>query len=337
MDPMLSFGLRSVPKIFNAVVNALHWHLQQPGIPRICHYLDDYIIITPPIETTCREQIATLHCECDCLGVPIAAHKCEGPITCLTFLGIEIDTVAGQLHLPKDRLQMLLSSWGDCKHCSRKELESFVGLLNHACKVVRSGRSFLRRMINLLHAMHHPPQSDTPIHLNKGFRSDLAWWRAFVQEWNGISFLPPPVHLPQIHLYSDASGSWGCGAVCNGSWFQLPWDDSSHSLSIAEKELIPIILAVTVWGAGWKDHQIVCHCDNQAIVSCLQSQSSRHPSIMHLLRCLVFVEAHHHCHPQPIYIDTKSNHLADNLSQNNHSSFLSKVPGASRVPSPVPH
>ena len=46
---------------------------------------------------------------------------------------------------------------------------------------------------------------------------------------------------------------------------------------------------------------------------------------MYLLRCLVFVEATHRCFIHPVYIDSKANHLADDLSCNNLSSFLSKV------------
>ena len=73
--------------------------------------------------------------------MPIAKHKMEGPATCLTFLGIETDTVAFELRLPEEkfaRLRAQFEAWGDRKSCQRKELESFVGLLNH---------SFLRRMI----------------------------------------------------------------------------------------------------------------------------------------------------------------------------------------------
>ena len=40
IDPMLLFGLRSAPKIFNAVADALHWHLSRQGIPHLLHYLD---------------------------------------------------------------------------------------------------------------------------------------------------------------------------------------------------------------------------------------------------------------------------------------------------------
>ena len=42
---MLPFGLRSVPKIFNAVADALNWYLQQSGISLDFHYLDNFIII----------------------------------------------------------------------------------------------------------------------------------------------------------------------------------------------------------------------------------------------------------------------------------------------------
>ncbi len=48
-----------------------------------------------------------------------------------------------------------------------------IGHLQHACRVVKPGRTFLRRMINLStvarELYHH-------IRLNRGFRSDLAWW-----------------------------------------------------------------------------------------------------------------------------------------------------------------
>ena len=49
VDPMLPFGLRSAPKIFNAVAEALHWHLVQSGITHLYHYLDDYIMVAQPV------------------------------------------------------------------------------------------------------------------------------------------------------------------------------------------------------------------------------------------------------------------------------------------------
>ena len=73
--------------------------------------------------------------------MPIVNHTTEGPATCLVFLEIEMDTVASDLRLPRDklqRLQVLLRQWGNRKVCCGKKLESLVGLLNHVCKVVRA-------------------------------------------------------------------------------------------------------------------------------------------------------------------------------------------------------
>ena len=68
--------------------------------------------------------------------------------------------------------------------------------------------------------------------------------------------------------------------------------------------------------------------DRGAVVACLRLRTSKHAGLKHLLRCLVFIEAHFDCHLCPTYISTKENHLADDLSRNNLSSFLFKVPTA---------
>ena len=69
------------------------------------------------------------------------------------FLGIQIDTLQGTLFLPPkklDHIQSTVSEWEGWKACSSCEHESLVGLLNHACKVVRPGFSFLRRHTELI-------------------------------------------------------------------------------------------------------------------------------------------------------------------------------------------
>ena len=295
--------------------------------------------LAPPASLECGEALATLDRACNWLAIPIAEHKREGPTTCLTFLGIEVDTLAGQLRLPDDkltRLLTLLEEWGDRKVCERRELESLIGVLNHACKVVRCGRSFLRRMLDLLKGLPMRRSQPHPIRLNRSFRSDLAWWRLMAAEWNGVSFLGPPSHLPIQRMASDASGSWGCGAWYGPHWFQVHWDHRSERLPIMVKEFISIVLACAVWGPLWGNSGVRCLCDNQAVVACLRSRTSQDPHCMHLLRTLAFIEARHTFSLQPQYISTKDNHLADDLSRDNLSSFLLKVPGADSQATPLP-
>ena len=164
-------------------------------------------------------------------------------------------------------------------------------------------RTFIRRMLDLLKGVRHHPLRPCPIRLNS---SDLTWWRLFSAEWNEVLFLSLLPHLPKLHMASDASGSWGCGAWHGREWFQLRWDARSAPLSIMLKELFPIVLA---WGPAWGSHSVVVHCDNQAVLACLHSHDKH---IMHMLRTLAFVEA---IQLLPEYINTRDNHLADDLSR----------------------
>ena len=123
---------------------------------------------------------------CDHLGVIIAPEKTEGPASSLTVLGIEIDTMVMELRLPgekTERLRTLLLVWHGRRSGQRRDLESVVGMLQHASKVVRPGRIFLRRMYDVLAQTHHFKQHFT-IRLNKECRADLEWWRTFIVMWN---------------------------------------------------------------------------------------------------------------------------------------------------------
>ena len=100
-------------------------YLHRRGIEHLFHDPDDFIIVGPAGSPQCAQVLAILDDSCAALGVPVAEHKREGPTTCLTFLGIEMDTQAAQLRLPADkRLWLLLEDWSDRKVCSWCELES---------------------------------------------------------------------------------------------------------------------------------------------------------------------------------------------------------------------
>ncbi len=118
MDACLPFGLRSAPKNFNALADALCWCFRLAGIRYINRYLDDYIIVAPPNSEECAEAVRQVEETCARLGVPMAPGKKESSTTALTFLGIAIDMVAGKLKLPDDkqqRLKELLQGWGKKK------------------------------------------------------------------------------------------------------------------------------------------------------------------------------------------------------------------------------
>ena len=115
---------------------------------------------------------------------------------------------------------------GGCRYCHTAPWKRAMRRLAHGLMRSRGVTRGLARDVTWQCVRLHP------IRLNRAFRSDLMWWRTFVEDWNGISFLPPPTHLPQLQMASDA---WGCGAWHGCNWFQLQWDERSADLLIMVK------------------------------------------------------------------------------------------------------
>jgi hypothetical protein len=120
-------------------------------------------------------------------------------------------------------------------------------------------------------------------------RADILWWDCFVQGWNGLSFMAPSSPSDSIQVFSDAAGSYGCGAFLpSGDWLQVQWPTDWDSPSIAVMELIPIVIAAGMWGAAWQGQRVHFHCDNASMVSILNRRYSSETTLANLLRCLVF-------------------------------------------------
>ena len=98
---------------------------------------------------------------------------------------------------------------------------------------------------------------------------------------------------PDHMVWSDASGTWGCGAYWRTRWFQYPWTESGIEWSIAVKEMIPVMWGCFVWGEEWKNGVVQWNCDNIAVVEVINRGSTKDTHLAHLLRCIHFAEAKH--------------------------------------------
>ena len=286
VDRSLPFGLRSAPKIFTASADMVAWVIHCQGVRWLLHYLDDFLLFGAPGSP---HAIVVASRVFSSSGIPVATHKTEGPATAVTFLGILVDTVKFQLRLPPekiDRLRALVQSWCLKQSCTRKELESFVGHLAHAATVIHPGRIFLRQLFSLLSRVSKPHHF---IRLNASVRADLQWWSHFLQLWNGSSFFPSPT--PSTHVYSDASGLYGCGAFERSvGWFKVQWPSQWADVAIAQKELVPVVIAAVAWGCQWKGSHVCFHSDNVAVVSVVNKRSAKDELLNHLLRTLFFMQ-----------------------------------------------
>lgn len=136
---------------------------------------------------------------------------------------------------------------------------------------------------------------------------------------------------------SDASGSWGCGAFFGSQhWLQFQWPPAAKSFSIAFLELVPIIIAGILWGEQWASCHVRVQCDNQAVVDVIRSRYCRDDNLMHLLRCLFFVEARHNFSLVPEHIPGKHNRIADALSRNRASASFLQDMSLDPLPAAIP-
>ena len=265
-----------------------------------------------PYTTECKANFNLLVDTCD-LGFPIALNKWEGPATCRVFLGIEVDTMLLELRLPAhklDHLKTILKKWSHLESCKKKELQSLVGLLHDASVIICPGRTFLRRLIHLVRGAHNR-SANSFIRLNLEARSDILWWWTFIDSWNGLSMMHSYRRQnPDVILTSDASGSWGCGAYCDGQWLQYQWSDLTVDYNITAKELLPIVFGAAMWGKDWENKSILCRCDNEAVVHIINTGTSRDPVAMSLMHCLYFISARFNLLLSAVHIAGAANRLA---------------------------
>ena len=78
----------------------------------------------------------------------------------------------------------------------------------------------------------------------------------------------PLIFLGVTPVTSDASGTFGCGAFClERGWFQLAWPSSWCDVHIAAKELVPVVVALSLWGHSWQGKCVRFESENMAVYS----------------------------------------------------------------------
>ena len=335
VDTRLAFVFRSSPFIFNTFAEALHWILLNiVGIAFLLHYLDDFLILNPS-EEGCSQDMESMKNFCKLLGVPLNEKKIFGPSRVLVYLGIEINTVTMTVRLPDDKLwelKALLLEWKRKKKCTKRSLLSLIGKLAFAARIVKPGRLFLRRLIDLSTKVDGLNKYIT---LNAEARADIAWWLDFIPTWSGSAFIQhSPVTADSLSLYSDASGI-GFGAYFDTHWFAIPWPQQYRGYDIGFRELFAITAAIFTWGDDLAGKQILFFTDNKNAVDLWHSGTSSDKDLMRLLRALFLFCANHQINLFIKHLPGKNNPIADSLSRLLLQRFRQLHPTADSHPTEV--
>ncbi|XP_071118310.1 uncharacterized protein [Haliotis cracherodii] len=192
------------------------------------------------------------------LGVPIAHDKTVGPTTKLTFLGLEIDTIAMQIRIPESKIKE-----------ATREIQDILS---------------------------------TAVFRRSGWR----------------------------RLWAYMQGKW-----FNGAW-PPQWVTDGTTRDLTLLELFPITLAIQIWGKQLANKKVLFYCDNQAVVTIINKQSTKAPRVMSLLRRLILQCLRYNIMFKAKYVCSTANTIADALSRFQLKRFREAAPAADQNPTPIP-
>ncbi|CAG2192890.1 unnamed protein product [Mytilus edulis] len=194
LNKMLPMGASISCALWEKFAKALHWIIQlKSGNDDILHYLDDFLFVESSQTSKVGNTLKLFQEVCNKIGIPLASDKTTLPTTLpttlLMFLGIEFDTQNLIMRLPNEKLVKLSQKIRDTLDSSKitlKDMQSLLGLLNFACKVVAPGRTFCRRLINSTIGVR---KSYFKIRVNKQMKADLEVWLDFLKQYNGVTVI----------------------------------------------------------------------------------------------------------------------------------------------------
>ena len=339
VDLVLPFGLRSSGAIFNQFAGLVKWILiHHYHVENIVNYSDDFFKVCSEILSMAKPELHNMIQAFHDLDIPLAEDKIEGPIPRIIYLGIIINSMDMSIEVPEEKYvdsMTLLKKWKNRRTCTKRQLKSLIGKLGHIAKVVRPGRMFSRRLIDLsktVKRMHHH------ITLNKEARADIQWWLDFLPHWTSKTMIPPSlkIYSTDLKLHTDASDI-GFGAIMGTEWICGSWDTSLPKTSIDYRELFAITAAALTWGHAWTGQRVVFITDNKPITQVWDTGTSPSIPLMSLIRPLYLFAAKIGFSVSFKHIFGASNPVADALSRFQMEKFFSLMPEAAEEPTELPH
>ncbi|KAJ5400295.1 hypothetical protein N7465_010784 [Penicillium sp. CMV-2018d] len=202
----LPFGLATAPFLFNLFAEALHWilHCLLPAF-YINHYLDDFIAIarSPSVSDPTGAFDKVYNRVTDYLRIPRNTKK-DQQGTCVTVLGIQMDSIAMEARLPPEKLcraTLDAAAALNAASVSLKQTKRLTGLFAFCSRVVRLGRTRLQSLYTFQAAF--PQGSSARRRIPYEVRDDLEWWRDYLSLQRRPLGIEPPAwfssRAPQLN------------------------------------------------------------------------------------------------------------------------------------------
>ncbi|KAI3244694.1 hypothetical protein CBS147309_9556 [Penicillium roqueforti] len=271
----------------------------------------------------------------DYLRIPRNTKK-DQQGTCVTVLGIQIDSIAMEARLPPDKLcraTLDAAAALNAASLSLRQIERLTGSLAFCSRVVRLGRTRLQSLYTFQAAFPHGRSARRRISYE--VRDDLEWWRDSLSLFNGV-LLIDSCRRSITHLYTDASNT-GQGlfffssksisdcwlAHChqlhpsNAASLALAQDAHAHQVAHAHintTEVDAILQGFLLFSHRWLHHTLVIHTDSSTAYTGL-SKGFLHGPPNVPLKSLHILAAARDIQIVPHWLPSGENTLADALSR----------------------
>ena len=329
VDTSVPFGYRHGSVCCQRVTDAVRYIMHTKGVQHLFNYIDDFMGVDDPAVVHAHFQ--TLLSLLAQLGIPISEDKLFPPSEEVPCLGILVNITRGTLSIPPDKLTQVnakCAQWSLKHKATKKQLQSLLGSLLYIHKCVKPARLFVNRILATLKAA----PDNGYVTLNAEFIKDIAWFNAFLIQFNGRTFFSKQFHAPISNIYLDAS-LVGLGGVWLNRVYQclVPVIDIEHNITIVHYEMINILLALRLWAEDLHGKCLCLHCDNMAVVSILNSGRGQDSVLLSIARNVWLIAAQHDIDVTIKHIPGKHNVTADLLSRwqiagTDRSKLLSLVP-----------
>jgi hypothetical protein len=135
--------------------------------------------------------------------------------------------------------------------------------------------------------------SENSIKLGESFKKDLKWWSMFIEVFNGVSFIPQLTWTEPDVTFATDSSLKGCGGICFKEYFHVEFPEAIkiQNLAIHKLEMLAVLLGVRLWGHYCAGMKVQIYCDNEAVVSVINSSRTRDSFLGTCLRELWLVVA----------------------------------------------
>ena len=151
----MPFGLSTAPRVCTQLLSVIQFALAEQGIHDI-RYLDDFFLIAQSEKDMTRDLLSAQSVIRQ-FGLVVNPDKTEGPAQRLSFLGVQLDSIAQTVSCTPERVEeltTLLRSLLRQRVITRRHTASLIGKLSFAAQVLPGARPFMRRMLDTLHQWH---------------------------------------------------------------------------------------------------------------------------------------------------------------------------------------